>query len=159
MAGYSGDLKKKARFLMDDPEIIAALDLRNKIEGTMEKAKASRLERQNFWSAIMRNEDPYQEEGEDPSPIPLNFRLKASELLGKSETDFIEKIDMTVEHSLADIITQAYQITDRELKGEFYEIDAKGQRLSQGEASTSEEASAEEARQEEVDIDDVEDLI
>lgn len=41
---------------------------------------ASRLERQLFWSKTMA----------DPE-IPFKYRLKASELLGKSEGDFIER--------------------------------------------------------------------
>ena len=47
----------------------------------------SRIERQEFWTNVIR--------GKEEDNIKMSDRLKASELLGKSECDFIEKIEHT----------------------------------------------------------------
>jgi hypothetical protein len=61
-------------------------------ESTTSQAIATREERQSFWTAMMRGEEP----GEPKD------RLKASELLGRSQGDFIDRVDATtriiVEH-------------------------------------------------------------
>ena len=46
---------------------------------------ATRLERQEFWTSVLRSEDE-----------SMKDRLKAAELLGKSEGDFLERIEMDV---------------------------------------------------------------
>ena len=47
---------------------------------------ATRQERQEFWTSVLRNEEE-----------AMKNRLKAAELLGKSEGDFLERVEM--EHS------------------------------------------------------------
>ena len=78
-AGYS---KKSAASnvdkLLKNTEIQAAIQNREKERNSA--AIATREERQTFWTAILR--DPETE---------LRDRLRASELLGRSEGDFLEK--------------------------------------------------------------------
>lgn len=101
-----------ANQLLKDPLIIKAIEEASKYTGKQNAAIASRDERKMFWSSLMRNEDPYHKDAINPltnaplprEPLPLAVRIKGSELLGKSETDFVEKIDMTVQHSLSDLI-------------------------------------------------------
>lgn len=127
IAGYEGAdgyLKKRGEELLSDPLIQEAIKHRDLYHKNMRKAIASRQERQELWSNIMKNEDPFVKEEVDangiPIPIPKNIalplRLKASELLGKSEADFVDKVDMNVQHSLSDIIMQSYKIEDNSEK-------------------------------------------
>ena len=149
IAGFPNP-EKKGPLLLDDPAIQGKLKYRAKIESRLSKVKASREERQEFWSSIMRNNDPYtpvDQGDEPPPPIPLNLRLKASELLGRSETDFIEKLDMSVSHSLADIITQAYQIPDTDIEEISYE-DVDEKETSDEEAGHQETSDEEAGHQE-----------
>lgn len=118
VAGYTGAnsyLKQKANELLRDPDIIEAIKNRDKFRVTTDKAIADRLERQALWTAIMRNNDPYLKDQVDangiPIPeenIPLTTRLKASELLGKSEADFTEKVDVTGNLTITDVIKRSY---------------------------------------------------
>lgn len=118
IAGYTGTdgyLKDKAKKLLANPTVVEAIKERSKYIASTHKAIADREERQSLWTAIMRNEDPHRKEEKDsngvPIPesnIPLPVRLKASELLGKSEADFIEKIDMNSNVTITDIIAQSY---------------------------------------------------
>lgn len=66
------------------PRIVAALEALR--EATTSKAIATREERQTFWTSILRGEMPDAE---------MKDRLKASELLGRSQADFIERVDAT----------------------------------------------------------------
>ncbi|NCC40568.1 MAG: terminase small subunit [Gammaproteobacteria bacterium] len=67
---------------MQKPTIKAALDkLRAQ---TTNAAIATREERQAFWSQVLRDAE-----------IDMKDRLKASELLGKAQTDFINKTEVT----------------------------------------------------------------
>jgi phage terminase small subunit len=63
------------------PEIIKAIQERGK-EERMSKI-ANRQDRQAFWSEVMDNEE-----------LEMMVRLRASELLGKSEADFKEKLEI-----------------------------------------------------------------
>ena len=54
---------------------------------------ASRRERQEFWTSVLRNEDE-----------AMKNRLKAAELLGKSEGDFLERVEMDMTLSPAAIL-------------------------------------------------------
>lgn len=82
-AGYS---KKTARMMgrenLTKPYILA--EIRNRETKRRTPMIASREERQAFWTEIMRDR---QEKTQD--------RLKASELLGKSEADFIDRQELT----------------------------------------------------------------
>ena len=56
---------------------------------------ASRRERQEFWTSVLRNEEE-----------AMKNRLKAAELLGKSEGDFLERVEMDMTLSPAAILEQ-----------------------------------------------------
>lgn len=80
-AGYSGSdnvLGKTAYELLRNPKIVEAIKKRHDEE--IRPMIADRAQRQIFWTEIM-NDDSKE----------LSHRLKASELLGKSDADFIEK--------------------------------------------------------------------
>jgi hypothetical protein len=87
-----------------------AIRARNKEERT--KTIATRQERQEFWTKIQRGEEVVIEESENAETgetstkthkPSLSDRLRASELLGKSELDFGERhVDVTPQ-TIADI--------------------------------------------------------
>jgi len=90
---YDGDIKKAAkkakisygyaRQLLTKSNILAAI--RNRIDTEIRPAIiASRQQRQKFWSDIM-----------DDSRQLMRDRLRASELLGKSEMDFPNRTELT----------------------------------------------------------------
>lgn len=82
-AGYS---EKTARFMghenLTKPYILAEIKARDTIRST--PLIASRAERQQFWSSVMRDKEQQ-----------MRDRLKAAELLGKSEADFVERQEIT----------------------------------------------------------------
>ena len=83
-AGYS---KKTAAFIgaenLKKPQIASAI--KDREIKRMAPTIATRLERQEFWTSVLRSEDE-----------SMKDRLKAAELLGKSEGDFLERIEMDV---------------------------------------------------------------
>lgn len=120
VAGFQGTdsyLKNKAKELVADPHIQKAIEERNRyLEGT-QKVIATRAERQAFWTAILRNDasklniEPEYDSAGLPKPvgnIPLAQRIKASELLGKSETDFVDRVDINHNVTITEIIQQSY---------------------------------------------------
>lgn len=80
-AGYS---KKTAAFIgaenLKKPQIIEQIKKRE--ENRSNKRIATREERQIFWTQTMKDEK-----------ADMRDRLRASELLGKSEADFMEKVE------------------------------------------------------------------
>ena len=82
-AGYSA---KTAPFIgaenLKKPKILAEIKRRETIHST--PLIASRAERQQFWSSVMRDKEQQ-----------MRDRLKAAELLGKSEADFVERQEIT----------------------------------------------------------------
>lgn len=86
LAGYGGNdnvLAVTARDLLRNPKIDAAIKARiaKSAEGRAIKRRiASREERQEFWTRTM------EDDGEE-----MPVRLKASELLAKSQADFVQK--------------------------------------------------------------------
>ena len=119
-AGFEGsdqELDKKAKQFLSLHTIVEAIKQRNLYRNSTAKIIATREERQAFWTALMRNEDPhYIPEVNDKGVskpkenLPLPMRLKASELLGKSETDFVERLDMNHNISITDVIKESYTI-------------------------------------------------
>ena len=84
-AGYSkNSAYTLGQRLMNNPEIIAEIKARE--TKRLVPDIATREERFKFWTRAMRDED-----------TPMKERLKASELLGKAEGDFLERVE--VEHS------------------------------------------------------------
>lgn len=98
-AGYTGSskvLSESARKLLRRDDVKAMIEALLK-ENLVER-KATREERQRWWTSIMQGEEltidvtdlmgNVRRVKQRPTP---QMRLKASELLGKSEGDFIEK--------------------------------------------------------------------
>ncbi|MDR0453494.1 MAG: terminase small subunit [Deferribacteraceae bacterium] len=82
-AGYSIKTARHAGFYnMTQPHI--AEIIKNRTDKEILSIIANRLERQQFWTEIMNNPD-----------ADMKDRLKASELLGKSEGDFIYRHEIT----------------------------------------------------------------
>ena len=82
-AGYSPKTAHAiGRENMHKPTILAELKTRETIRST--PLIASRAERQQFWSSVMRDKEQM-----------MRDRLKAAELLGKSEADFVERQEIT----------------------------------------------------------------
>lgn len=109
-AGYSDvDIYKQASLLMNDPRIMAAVREREEREGRA-KAKANvghiltRAERQAFWTQVIIGTD------DDGKPLhEMKDRLKASELLGKSEADFTDNVKHDASKTLAELLTASYR--------------------------------------------------
>lgn len=135
IAGFEGTDKKlttEGNALLQDALIIQAIQERSKYLASTMKAIATRTERQAWWTSIMRNEDPnakpeINDKGvtQPVGNIPLPVRIKASELLGKSETDFIERMDVNHQLSISDVIKEAYSISNDDLPA----IEAEYERL------------------------------
>ena len=100
-AGYS---KKTAysqgQRLLKNVEIIKAIKERETKE--LAPLIADRQERQRFWTEVLRK-------ALKRSGIKMDHRLKASELLGKSEADFTENIAHSGIENLAEKIKKARQ--------------------------------------------------
>lgn len=105
-AGYTGDdatLATSASRLLRHAEVSAAIARRNVVvEQARQEAVAqagriaTRAERQAFWTQVMLDTE------ED-----MASRLKASELLGKSEADFKERVEHDVADSFAAMLLEA----------------------------------------------------
>ena len=85
--GNAADAARKAGYKNPHPQGVQTLRLvtvRNALEklrrSTTNAAIASREERQSFWSSVLRDQN-----------IDMKDRLKASDLLGKSQADFITR--------------------------------------------------------------------
>lgn len=85
IAGYRGNdnvLAVQASKLLRKPNVAAALAKR---QAQRSAARiATRVERQEFWTDVLKD-----------SVVDMHNRLKASELLGRSEADFVEKHQVT----------------------------------------------------------------
>lgn len=79
-ANYSRPDPEGAR-LLGNARIRKAIDRMREAE--TESKIATRQERQMFWTSVMRGEDPTAD---------IKERLKASELLGKSQADFLDRV-------------------------------------------------------------------
>jgi phage terminase small subunit len=80
-AGYKAKRLDQAAYeILRNPEVAAAIQARSKSEAS--SLVADRAERQRFWTEVLR--DGSQE---------LRDRLKASELLGKSQADFLDRVE------------------------------------------------------------------
>lgn len=94
LAGYRGSdnvLAQQARDNLSNPQIAEAI--RTRSDAANRPLIASRERRQKFWTTVM------DDEGES-----MKDRLRASELLAKSQGDFIDKHELSVTHTLADLV-------------------------------------------------------
>jgi phage terminase small subunit len=100
LAGYS---KKTARSIgqenLTKPDIMEAI--KDREEKEFGPLIANRQERQKFWTAVLRGNTP------DIKEVKIADRLRASELLGKSEADFTEKIQYEGMENFADLLREA----------------------------------------------------
>lgn len=104
-AGYAGNdatLAQVASENLKKPEVLAAIQARNQVSAQVRAAVAqaghiaTRAERQAFWTQVMLNT------GERTAD-----RLKAAELLGRSEADFTDKLDVTARVTLEQLLEKA----------------------------------------------------
>lgn len=96
-AGYSGDRHQLAVFgsrLLRKPEIRRAIALRT--EASVERHILSREERQELWTQLALDDS-----------LEAADRLKALELLGKSQADFTEKLEVKGELTLAELVRES----------------------------------------------------
>jgi phage terminase small subunit len=118
---YAGNIKEAAdkaeisygyaRNLMTKSDILEAIRNRQETE-VRPKDIADRQERQAFWTKTMNDDEQ-----------SMSDRLRASELLGKSEADFTDKLRHEVApQSLADIAaimaSQRHRVKRREIASE-----------------------------------------
>jgi len=86
-AGYSTPQEQASENLRK-PKVVEALEaLRHE---TTQAAIATREERQAFWTAVLRGEVD-----DGGAPPPLKDRIRAAELLGKSQGDFLERKEVS----------------------------------------------------------------
>lgn len=83
-----------ARNLLTEPDIVKAIKKREQKEIRPLRI-ATRQERQNFWTTVL----------EDPK-VSMKDRLKASELLGKSNKDFTDKVELSGKIGLGEILSK-----------------------------------------------------
>lgn len=96
-AGYSAG---RARVI--GSENLTKPAIQTALAALTEKVSSERIadakERQEFWTAAMRGKDKYrkEEDGEgEGEGIEMKDRLKASELLGRAQLDFVERREVT----------------------------------------------------------------
>lgn len=93
-AGYSErSARSQGQRLLTNDDIQDAIKARE--AKRLAPTIASRQERQEFWTSVLRNEEE-----------AMKNRLKAAELLGKSEGDFLERVEMDMTLSPAAILEQ-----------------------------------------------------
>lgn len=104
-AGYAGNdatLAQVASENLKKPEVLAAIQVRNQVPAQVRAAVAqagavlTRAERQAFWSRVVLDDG-----------AEMRDRLKASELLGKSEADFKERVEHDIADSFASLLAEA----------------------------------------------------
>jgi phage terminase small subunit len=93
-AGYAGNdntLCSVGKENLRKPHIAAAIKAREDLRSA--KLIATREERQQFWTSIMR--------GESSEEVDIKDRIRASEILGKSEGDFLDRVENSGEVSIS----------------------------------------------------------
>ena len=87
LAGYKRTAAEKAGWrLSNNVRIVSAIDQR----ASKDPLIATREERRRFWTSAFRDIN-----------VPWRDRLKASELLGKSEADFVDRLNLSGNIGLA----------------------------------------------------------
>ena len=100
LAGYKGDdnaMGVQGNQLLRNPKIAA--EIRKRQQERLKPLIATREERQRFWTEVMT-----AMKNGNPTFVEMKDRLKASELLGKSEKDFTEKIEHSGTLSIVDLV-------------------------------------------------------
>ncbi len=100
--GNGTDAARVAKY--KNPEVAASRLLRNDkviayIDKLNEEVKTGRIataqERQEFWTSIFRGDSVDTDAEGNVLPARMTDRIKASELLGKSQADFIDRKEIT----------------------------------------------------------------
>ena len=107
-AGYKHPHAQGPRLLEN---VGVATALRELAEADRQAAIVDRQERHAWWSAIMRG----QVEGPDGAPPTMAERLKASELLGKAQGDFVERREINGNAGPINVVWEAERPTRIEL--------------------------------------------
>ena len=97
-AGYSSKTAySQGQRLLKNVEVLQAINkVMNERKSTL---IATREQRQEFWTSVMLDTD-----------TAMKDRLKASELLGKSEGDFTDKVQANISGmTLADLVMEDYE--------------------------------------------------
>lgn len=105
-AGYSErSARSQGQRLLTNDDIQDAIKARE--AQRLAPTIATRQERQEFWTSVLRNEDE-----------AMKDRLKAAELLGKSEGDFLERVEMDQ--------TVSVNVFDEETRARLLEMVGRG---------------------------------
>ena len=105
-AGYSErSARSQVQRLLTNDDIQDAIKARE--AQRLAPTIATRQERQEFWTSVLRNEDE-----------AMKDRLKAAELLGKSEGDFLERVEMDQ--------TVSVNVFDEETRARLLEMVGRG---------------------------------
>lgn len=120
IAGYKNP-ESSGRQLLKVPSIIEAIKLYQTTRKEAKELRSTKEEREIFLTALSRNIDPDRKSEMDPVTgglvtdehynIDLKDRMKAVEMLGKMNGDFIEKISLDATTSLSDLILAARKVT------------------------------------------------
>jgi phage terminase small subunit len=142
LAGYNGSdayLQHQAEKLLKEPLILEAIHHRDFFMDKSKKLKMDREDIQGFWTEIIKNNDPYQVEEFDPvtnvpkpkENLPIQARLKASEMLGKSDGMFVDKIDISGNVTITDLVQQSLKSTRsvEDIEAEYNLIKAQDELL------------------------------
>jgi phage terminase small subunit len=91
---------------MQKPTVRAAIEALR--EETTTSATLTRAERQAFWTRVTRGEvmEP------DGKPPAIRDRLRASELLARSQADFLDRTEVSTGPSLAEILNERLRRVD-----------------------------------------------
>lgn len=124
-AGYSGSdsyLKSLGRSLLKQPEVISMIQEHAKYVQSKFRNIAQKEEIQSFLTNTMRNEDTEWKKEIDAlgmvkeqTNISMPNRLKAAELLGKTQAIFIDRLDVEGKITLTDIVRKSYAVDDENL--------------------------------------------
>lgn len=105
-AGYSErSARSQGQRLLTNDDIKDAIKARE--AQRLAPTIATRQERQEFWTSVLRSEDE-----------AMKDRLKAAELLGKSEGDFLERVEMDQ--------TVSVNVFDEETRARLLEMVGRG---------------------------------
>jgi len=141
-AGYQGSetyLRQYGSRLLADPKIMECLKDRSRFMTKRKSVIATREHRQAWWTDIMYNRDPHSKPAKDkhgnPLPeelqpdIPIQQRLKASELLGKSEGDFVDRLEIDSNITLTQIVMNSYKKPEEDDGRTLEDIEAEYRRV------------------------------
>ena len=120
--GTDSDLHARGKTLMENVNVRTALQSRYQYQQKQGKLMANRDELMEWWTNIVRNNDPHAKEVADKygrksiPPLDIKDRLKASEFLGRAHIMFGEKKEISHTVTITNIIEEAYKIDAKDIK-------------------------------------------